>query len=86
MIEKILPTKNTYKVAQNKPKRLDFNNKAFYNSHPDLMPRNNLLLYLERVITKEELDKKFNKTFKPNILQQTKNWLKNSFKNIFNQH
>ena len=50
------------------------------------MPRNNLLLYLERVITKEELDKKFNKTFKPNILQQTKNWLKNTFKNIFNQH
>ena len=55
---------------QNKPKRLDFNNKAFYDSHPDLMPRNNLLLYLERVITKEELDKTFNKT--PIFLFQNK--------------
>lgn len=79
MIEKILPTKNIYKVAQNKPKRLDFNNKAFYDSHPDLMPRNNMLLYLGRVISREEINKQFDKTFKPNLWERTKNWFKNMF-------
>ena len=79
MIEKILPTKNTYKVTQNKPKRLDFNNKAFYDSHPDLMPRNNMLLYLGRVISREEINKQFDKTFKPNLWERTKNWFKNMF-------
>lgn len=76
MIEKILPTKNTFKVSQNKP---NFNNKAFYDSHPDLMPRNNMLLYLGRVISREEINKQFNKTFKPNLWERTKNWFKNMF-------
>ena len=79
MIEKILPTKNIYKVAQNRTKRLDFNNKAFYDSHPDLMPRNNMLLYLGRVISREEINKQFDKTFKPNLWERTKNWFKNMF-------
>lgn len=85
MIEKIkTQTNNSNNLfyKKNKSHNFNYNTRQFYDKHPDLMPRDNLLLYLGRVISKEEIDKQFNKTFKPTFFQKAKNWLKNTFNKV----
>ncbi len=65
--------------GRNPVRKLNVNTREFYDKHPDLMPRN-IYLYLGRVVTREEIDKKFNQAFKVPFTTKVKFWLKNLFK------
>lgn len=51
------------------------NSLEFYKKHPDLAPRN-VYLYLGRVVSKEEVEKKIDKLTRPSMYERLKNLFK----------
>lgn len=68
----------------NNKNKINVNCREFYEKHPDLAPRN-VYLYLGRVITKEDADKKFAKIFKEPFITRAKNWFQNKIGKLFNR-
>lgn len=63
-------------------KKVNYNTREFYDKHPDLAPRN-VHLYLGRVITREDMDKQFNKMFPEPFIKRAKNWFTNKINKLF---
>lgn len=63
-------------------KKIDINGREFYDKHPDLAPRN-VYLYLGRVITREEIDKKMDGLFREPFIKRVKNWFTDKIGKLF---
>lgn len=51
--------------------------REFYDAHPDLAPRGNLLMYYGRIAGREEINKKFNSAFKITPWMKARLWIVN---------
>lgn len=62
-------------------RKIDINNRNFYDKHPDLAPRN-IYLYLGRTLDIEKVNRTIENFDEP-LSIRIKNWCKQKIKNIF---
>jgi len=67
-VSKIKPV-NSYKLKNY--------GREFYDNHPDLAPRGNLLLYYGRVTGRDEINERMNNAFKITPWMKVRFWLVN---------
>ena len=68
-------------IINKKPKGY-YNSPEFYAKHPDLMPRD-IYLASGRIVTKEEIEKNFNKMFQLSFKDKCKLFWNRITKNLF---
>ncbi len=64
-------------------KKVSINSRAFYDKHPDLMPRN-LYLYSGKTVSRKEIDEGIENVGAP-LHVRVINWFKNKINNLFNR-
>lgn len=77
-MSKIFPV-NIFSRKSEKPFKLELKNysREFYDAHPDMAPRGNILLYYGRVTGQKEIDKRFDSAFKVTPWMKAKFWIIN---------